>query len=253
MTSSNTPSQPSTSSAPLRIVLVEDEALMRNGLKLMLHGYNGIEVVGEASNGKEGIEVIQRVHPDVVLMDIRMPVMTGIEAVRAVAQLQGGAGQMVPVIMLTAFDTDEFILDSLKAGARSFLLKTTAPDALHNAICAASTGQQLLSPDVVASLVKLASGSNTASTRKTATTAAGEGSTASSGEHPDPALRTAIASLSEQEREIAELIAQGLSNGDIATRLFISLPTVKTHVARVLDKLGVDNRVQIAITMLEAR
>ena len=233
-----------------RIVVADDEALLRQGLVLMLDGAEGIEVVGEASNGKAAVEVVQRVRPDVVLMDIRMPVMTGIEAVGALREL----GVDVPVIMLTAFDTDSFILRSLEAGAVGFLLKTTAPEALVRSIKAAAAGQQLLSAEVLAKLVGMAGdagerpGENgNGGAVRFGGTLKGSGSDAVASE---AFSATRLEALSPREKEIALLIAQGLGNAEIAEKLFISMPTVKTHVARILEKLQVSNRVQIAIAVL---
>lgn len=230
--------------------MADDEALLRQGLVLMLDGAEGIEVVGEASNGKAAVEVVQRVRPDVVLMDIRMPVMTGIEAVGALREL----GVDVPVIMLTAFDTDSFILRSLEAGAVGFLLKTTAPEALVRSIKAAAAGQQLLSAEVLAKLVGMAGdagerpGENgNGGAVRFGGTLKGSGSDAVASE---AFSATRLEALSPREKEIALLIAQGLGNAEIAEKLFISMPTVKTHVARILEKLQVSNRVQIAIAVL---
>ncbi|WP_295643707.1 response regulator transcription factor [uncultured Corynebacterium sp.] len=231
-----------------RIVVVDDEALLRQGLVLMLDGADGIDVVGEASNGKLAVEVIQRERPDVVLMDIRMPVMTGIEAVRTLREL----GIDVPVIMLTAFDTDAFILRSLEAGAVGFLLKTTAPEALVRSIKAAAAGQQLLSAEVLSKLVGMAGHGPDCSMG---------GDSAASDGGDEPAAKSGAGSgelsaarrldvLSPREKELALLIAQGMGNAEIAEKLYISIPTVKTHVARILEKLQVSNRVQIAIAVL---
>lgn len=230
--------------------MADDEALLRQGLVLMLDGAEGIEVVGEASNGKATVEVVQRARPDVVLMDIRMPVMTGIEAVGALREL----GVDVPVIMLTAFDTDSFILRSLEAGAVGFLLKTTAPEALVRSIKAAAAGQQLLSAEVLAKLVGMAGDAGERPGENGAGGAVGYGSTlkesGSDAVASEAFPATRLEALSPREKEIALLIAQGLGNADIAEKLFISMPTVKTHVARILEKLQVSNRVQIAIAVL---
>lgn len=240
-------------SKSLRVVIVDDETLIRTGLTLLLNGYRGITVVGEASNGKEALGLIQRTSPDAVLMDIRMPVMDGITAVRELNVLQGGAGVMVPVIMLTAFDTEDFILDALRAGARGFLLKTTDPQALHAAILAAVEGQQLLSPQVLQTLVSSRREKSHPEASGACPAAGNSQSTAAVGSSESPDVHSPLNRLSVRERQIAELVAQGLSNEAIAQQLFIALPTVKTHIARVLDKLEVENRVQVAITVLEAR
>jgi len=212
----------------IRVVLVDDEPLLRHGLRMILEGAPGISVIGEAGNGKEGVELILAEEPDVVLMDIRMPVMDGIEAT---AQLHSLAGARdIPVVMLTAFDTDEFILHALRAGAVGFLLKTTAPEALVASVRAAAQGQQQLSPKVLENLVGLAA------------------------TPPQPEQEmiqpSGLAELSERENEIAQLVAQGLSNAEIAEQLFISLTTVKTHMKHILAKIDGTNRVHIAIAVL---
>lgn len=212
----------------IRVVLVDDEPLLRHGLRMILEGAPGISVIGEAGNGKEGIEIILAEEPDVVLMDIRMPVMDGIEAT---AQLHSLAGARdIPVVMLTAFDTDEFILHALRAGAVGFLLKTTAPEALVASVRAAAQGQQQLSPKVLENLVGLAA------------------------TPPQPEQEmiqsSGLDELSEREHEIAQLVAQGLSNAEIAEQLFISLTTVKTHMKHILAKIDGTNRVHIAIAVL---
>lgn len=212
----------------IRVVLVDDEPLLRHGLRMILEGAPGISVIGEAGNGKEGIELILAEEPDVVLMDIRMPVMDGIEAT---AQLHSLAGARdIPVVMLTAFDTDEFILHALRAGAVGFLLKTTAPEALVASVRAAAQGQQQLSPKVLENLVGLA---------------------ATPPQPEQEMIRpSGLAELSERENEIAQLVAQGLSNAEIAEQLFISLTTVKTHMKHILAKIDGTNRVHIAIAVL---
>lgn len=210
----------------LQVVLVDDEDLIRSGLKLLLASAPDIEVVGEARNGKEAVAVVENVQPDVVLMDIRMPVMDGLEATRLLAR-------RVPIIMLTAFDTDTFIVDALQAGAVGFLLKSTRPEALVASLRAAAAGQPLLSPEVIAKLLEAKSG----------------------GGNGDAAQRAAqhLALLSDREREVASLVAQGLDNQQIAQQLFISIPTVKSHMNNILKKIGGTGRVHIAIKVLEAR
>ena len=222
------PAEEGSTVSEIRVVLVDDEPLLRHGLRMILEGAPGISVIGEAGNGKEGIELILGEEPDVVLMDIRMPVMDGIEAT---AQLHSLAGARdIPVVMLTAFDTDEFILHALRAGAVGFLLKTTAPEALVASVRAAAQGQQQLSPKVLENLVGLAA------------------------TPPQPEQEmiqpSGLAELSERENEIAHLVAQGLSNAEIAEQLFISLTTVKTHMKHILAKIDGTNRVHIAIAVL---
>mgnify|MGYP002653337318 CR=1 FL=1 len=212
----------------IRVCIVDDQTLVRQGVRSLLALAEGIEVVAEASDGRQALTVIPESRPDVVLMDIRMPVMDGIEAT---AQLHSLAGARdIPVVMLTAFDTDEFILHALRAGAVGFLLKTTAPEALVASVRAASQGQQQLSPKVLENLVGLAA------------------------TPPQPEQEmiqpSGLAELSERENEIAQLVAQGLSNAEIAEQLFISLTTVKTHMKHILAKIDGTNRVHIAIAVL---
>lgn len=222
------PAEEGSTVSEIRVVLVDDEPLLRHGLRMILEGAPGISVIGEAGNGKEGIELILGEEPDVVLMDIRMPVMDGIEATAQLHSLSGARD--IPVVMLTAFDTDEFILHALRAGAVGFLLKTTAPEALVASVRAAAQGQQQLSPKVLENLVGLAD------------------------TPPQPEQEmiqpSGLAELSERENEIAQLVAQGLSNAEIAEQLFISLTTVKTHMKHVLAKIDGTNRVHIAIAVL---
>ena len=215
----------------IRVVLVDDEPLMRTGLRLILGGAPDIEVVGEAGNGEEALAAIPAWAPDIVLMDIRMPVLDGIEATRAIMQGASGPGTAPRVLVLTAFDTDGYILEALRAGAIGFLLKDTPPAELVGAVRSAAAGTHAMSPGVVRRLVDLAGASAPAA---------------------EP-VADPLAGLSEREREIAECVAAGQTNNEIAAQLFVSLPTVKTHVARVFDKLGVTSRVQLAILVLESR
>lgn len=228
----------------IRIVIVDDEELLRSGLRLLLDG-GDIRVVGEAGNGREAIALIERERPDVVLMDIRMPVMSGIDCLPMLPP-------STPVIMLTAFDTDEFIMAALRAGAVGFLLKTTPPASLIAAVRAVAVGQQILSPAVLerllareaASAALLADASSADADPRAATPP-----TAADQHH----YAAGLACLTGREREIAELIAQGLSNADIAKRLFISLTTVKSHTKSILHKIGGTNRVHIVIAVLDSR
>ncbi|MFR9838036.1 response regulator [Corynebacterium striatum] len=204
-------------------VLVDDEELLRRGIRLILEGAGDIEVVGEASNGRDGVQLITQQPPDIVLMDIRMPVMDGIEAV---AQLKTAVPD-IPVVMLTAFDTDEFIVDSLHAGAMGFLLKATGPEALVASVRAAAQGQQLLSPKALQNLLAIP--------------------------HAQPQEPLVLADLSARENEVAQLVAKGLDNNEIAEQLYVSVATVKTHIKHILEKIGGTNRVHIAIAVLEQR
>lgn len=193
----------------IRTVILDDEDLLRAGLRLLIGADERIEVVGEAADGRAGLELIAREKPDVVLLDLRMPILDGVGVLR---ELDGS----VPVLVLTAFDTDEFVRSALAAGAVGFLMKSSAPDVLADSVVAAAEGRSTLSPGVLKRAMS-------------------------------PARPAALDQLSQREREVALLIADGLTNPEIAARLYISLPTVKTHVGRIMDKLGVDNRTQIAL------
>ena len=215
----------------LRVVLVDDEDLVRSGLRLLLSNAPDIEVVAEASNGRDAVATVLDSQPDVVLMDIRMPVMDGIAAVEKILSVHA-----VPIIMLTAFDTDSFILRALRAGAAGFLLKSTPPESLMAAVRAAAAGQPLLSPGVVDKLVSMQGPAlDDAHSHRTRT------------------ARTRLSTLSSREREIAGLVAQGLNNQDIADQLVVSMATVKSHMQHILKKIGGTSRVHIAIMVLEAR
>lgn len=240
----------------VRLLLVDDESLMRAGLRLLLDGAEGLRVVGEARDGREAAELARELRPDVVLMDIRMPEVDGIEGCRLVRALP----EPPQVLMLTAFDTDAFILDALEAGAVGFLLKDTPPRQLVSAVQEAARGQATVSPSVLTRLIAVAAsqGRRRASPEPSvdhgpageAAPSSGEGRGDSGAAHdatrrPDP-----LAALSGREREIAEAVARGLTNTEIAAEMFLSVTTVKTHVASIFAKLGVTNRVQVAIRVL---
>ena len=228
-------------SGGVRVLLVDDEALMRAGLRLMIDGAHGIEVIGEAADGAAALEQVRALTPDVVLMDIRMPRMTGLEALRAL-QAEGDAAR---VVMLTAFDTDDFLLEALRAGAVSFLLKDSPPAEVVQAVLDAAADRPRFSPDVLSRLVRLASDG------------AGTGAGAGSGGADEPASAAAEADspapegVTGREWEVARLVAEGLANQEIGERLFMSVATVKTHLGRLYHKLQVTNRVQLAIRVLE--
>lgn len=206
-----------------RVLLVDDESLVRTGLRMILEGSASLAVVGEAANGQEAIAAVRATGPDVVLMDIRMPIMDGIAA----TELLLAEHPELKIIVLTTFDTDEFVLSALRRGASGFLLKDTRPVELVDAVLQVASGRIMLSPSVTKQLV--AAVGTTVDTERQA------------------AAAHTLTRLTAREREIAASIAQGLSNTEIAENLFLSISTVKTHIGRILDKLAVENRVQIAI------
>jgi DNA-binding NarL/FixJ family response regulator len=208
----------------VRVVLVDDDDLMRAGLRSMLSSDDAIDVVGDAGDGREAIEEIRRLQPDVVLMDIRMPNVDGISATREVLS----AFPEVKVVVLTTFEQDDYIFDSLNAGASGFLLKRTKPEELIDAIHTVAEGDALLSPSV---------------TRRVVDRMAVQPVPVSAGRRLDQ--------LTPRELEVLELVAQGLSNREIAEAFFIEESTVKTHVKRVLMKLQLRDRVQAVILAYE--
>ena len=245
---------PQLDSDPVRILLVDDESLMRAGLKLLLDGAENLQVVGEAGDGGEAAELVGQLNPDVVLMDIRMPRVDGIEGCRLVRALP----QPPQVLMLTAFDTDSFILDALEAGALGFMLKDTPPRQLVEAVQETAAGRSTVSSQVLSRLIAVA----TAQGRQLGAPEARPGSVSvSDGEQsssqgaasrPEVGSGPGLDVLSAREREIAEAVARGLTNSEIAEEMFLSITTVKTHVASIFAKLEVTNRVQVAIRVLGA-
>jgi DNA-binding NarL/FixJ family response regulator len=211
----------------IRVLLVDDDALVRSGLRMMLAGAPQVEVVGEADDGRGVLAAVDKHHPDVVLMDIRMPQLDGIEATRLL-RAQPSAPE---VIVLTTFDADELVLRALRAGAAGFLLKDTPPPEIVRAIEHVHAGEGTLSPTVTRRLIALV---------------------ADDGGRREQA-RIRVESLSAREREVAELVGQGCSNADIAAKLHMSVATVKAHVSRLLVKLEVENRVQVALLVQHAR
>lgn len=205
----------------IRVLLVDDEPLIRAGLRMILDGAGGIAVVGEAADGLDAAARVTDLHPHVVLMDVRMPRCDGVEATRTIR----ARTHPPSVVMLTAFDTDDFLLRALDAGASGFLLKHTPPAELVAAVQQAADGTMSFSPSVLQRLV-------THATRA-----------------PQPAASDPLDGLSAREAEIARLVADGLTNAEIAGHLFLSLPTIKTHLARIFDKLGVTSRVQLALAV----
>ena len=212
----------------IRVLLADDQTLVRSGFRALLERANGIEVIGEVADGAGAIERVRHDRPDIVLMDIRMPVMDGIEATRLIASDPRLAG--VRVIMLTTFEIDEYVFDALHAGASGFLLKDVEPDALREAVRVVARGDALLSPTVTR---KLISEFVSQPGRR---------------RHSPDELKE----LTERELEVLGLIATGLTNEEIAVRLVISPATAKTHVSRILLKLSARDRAQLVILAYES-
>jgi DNA-binding NarL/FixJ family response regulator len=211
--------------APLRVVVADDQTLVRTGFRMILTA-DGMEVVAEATTGTEAIEAVRRTQPDVVLMDIRMPELDGLEATR---RILAGTANAPRVIMLTTFDLDQYVYAALSAGASGFLLKDVTPEHLVAAVRMIRDGDALLAPAITRRLVERFA------SRETDTI------------HRD------LAALTPREVEVLRLLAQGLSNAELADRLHLSEATVKTHVARILAKLGLRDRVQVVVLAYERR
>ena len=211
------------SEGAIRVLLVDDQALIRTGFRMILDAEEDIEIVGESADGTQGVDSAKRLKPDVVLMDIRMPEMDGIEATRRITALEDGP----KVLMLTTFDLDEYVYDALRAGASGFLLKDVRRDDLAHAVRVVAAGEALLAPSVTRRLVDEVVGRAGAP-------------------RPLPADL-----LTAREREVLQLLGRGLSNAEIAAALVVSEHTVKTHVSNVLGKLGLRDRVHAAIAAYE--
>ncbi len=212
----------------IRVLIVDDDPLVRSALSLMLGGQSDIEVVGEAADGRAGLALVDELAPDVVLVDIRMPVMDGLEATRILHQKDSPPA----VVVLTTFDADDHVVRAVAAGADGFLLKDTPPGEIVDAVRSVAAGDAMLSPSAIRSLVSRL--------RK------------------DPSVDRATTAthrldvLTEREREVAVCVGRGLSNSEVARELHLSIPTVKSHVSRLLTKLESTNRVQVAMVVHDA-
>jgi len=206
-----------------RVLLVDDHELVRQGVAAMLLNADGIEVVGEARTGREAIEATRRDLPDVVLMDVRMPVMDGLEALRAIAGDPDLAATRV--VVLTTFEMDEYVFDALRSGASGFLIKDSEPEDILRAVRVAAMGESLLSPTVTRRVI------------------AELASRPAPRQAPVPSLDP----LTEREREVVALVAEGLSNDEIAQRLVVSPATIRTHVGRAMSKLDARDRAQLVV------
>jgi DNA-binding NarL/FixJ family response regulator len=207
---------------PIKVLIADDDELVRGGLRALIDGDGDVEVVGEAGDGAEAVSASASLRPDVVCMDVRMPRVDGIQATRIIRERQ----PLTKVLVLKTFENDDYVDEALRAGAQGFLLKRSAPDHVVHAIRTVHRGDSLLFPEAIRRLVTNAMS-------------------------PDD-VRPGLPDLTDREGEVLRLIATGLSNAEIASRLFITVETVKTHVARILAKLGVRDRVQAVIRAYES-
>jgi DNA-binding NarL/FixJ family response regulator len=203
----------------IRVLVADDQSMVRAGFRMLLAGEEDIEVVAEASNGREAVDKTARFRPAVVLMDIRMPELDGLQATRRILSADNGAR----ILILTTFDLDEYVYEALRAGASGFVLKDDSPEQLIAAIRTVAAGEALLSPTITKRVIQKFA------------------------RMPRPAPPKELQDLSEREREILRLITHGLSNGEIAQELYISDTTVKTHVTHILRKLNLRDRVQAVV------
>ncbi|MEV8450328.1 response regulator transcription factor [Streptomyces parvus] len=213
---------------PIRAVIADDQMMVRQGFTVLLNAEPDIEVVGQAVNGLDAIDKVAELAPDVVLMDIRMPELGGIEATRRITSPEGST---VKVLVLTTFDLDEYVYEALRAGASGFLLKDASADELAHAVRVVASGDALLSPNITKRLI-------------------GEFSRTAGA--PRAPLKERVGDLTERETEVLTLIAGGLSNAEIARQLIVAEQTVKTHVGRILVKLGLRDRTQAAVFAYES-
>ena len=226
-------------SAPVRVVVVDDQPLVRGAFRLLVDSAPDLEVVGEGENGEEAVALVRELEPDVVLMDIRMPVMDGLEATSAIA----GLGVRTRVLVLTTFDLDDYVFGALHAGASGFLLKDTPPAQLLDGIRVVSRGESLLAPSVTRQLIA-------EFVRRDPP--AGMARWEATGSPTGPAGLTGLTGLTEREKEVLVLVARGLSNQEIGQELFVTPATAKTHVSRLLMKLGARDRTQLVILAYES-
>ncbi|ADD44704.1 two component transcriptional regulator, LuxR family [Stackebrandtia nassauensis DSM 44728] len=216
--------------SPVKVLLVDDDALVRTGLRLMFGGASGIEIVGEIGDGRDVLDTVARLRPDVVLMDIRMPHVDGIAATRA---LSARDTETPRVIVLTTFDADGTVVEALRAGAAGFLLKHSKPEQIVAAVHAAAAGEPVLSAEVTRTLIARVAGDGADRNRR-------------------GRARERLAVLSDKERDVARAVAKGLSNSEIGQSLYLSSGTVKAYVSSALSKLDLTNRIQLALLAHDA-
>lgn len=221
----------------IRIVIADDQELVRAGFTMVINSQPDMQVVGQASNGDEAIRLAERLMPDIVLMDVRMPGMDGITATEHITRMDNG-GRPIRVIILTTFDLDEYVMAAIHAGASGFLLKDTEPETLLRSIRTMYQGNAIIAPTATKRLIEKMLEPNFHMT---------PAAPAPSADYTDPELEL----LTDREREVLVEIAHGLSNQEIADKLFISLPTVKTHVAHILQKINARDRVQAVVFAYE--
>lgn len=221
----------------IRIVIADDQELVRAGFTMVINSQPDMQVVGQASNGDEAIRLAERLMPDIVLMDVRMPGMDGITATEHITRMDNG-GRPIRVIILTTFDLDEYVMAAIHAGASGFLLKDTEPETLLRSIRTVYQGNAIIAPTATKRLIEKMLEPNFHMT---------PAAPAPSADYTDPELEL----LTNREREVLVEIAHGLSNQEIADKLFISLPTVKTHVAHILQKINARDRVQAVVFAYE--
>jgi DNA-binding NarL/FixJ family response regulator len=211
----------------IKVLVADDEALLRSAFSSLIEAQDDLEVVGAAADGQQAVELAASRAPDVVVMDVRMPVMDGIEATRRITRDRSGSR----VLILTTFDLDEYVFEALRAGASGFALKSRPPEELLSGIRTVAAGEALLAPSVTRRLI------------------------AHFTDHTEAAARTpwGLDELTEREREVLALVARGLSNAELCTALHVTLPTAKTHVSRLLTKLGARDRTQLAILAYQSR
>jgi DNA-binding NarL/FixJ family response regulator len=234
-------------SAPIRVLLVDDQELVRAGIRVILESEDGIAVVGEAADGLQAIARANELRPDVVCMDVQMPRMDGLEATRAIVDdPDSNAG----ILMLTTFDREDYLFTALQAGASGFLLKNSSPEQLVEAVKVIARGDALLSPHVTRRVIRRFTGADAAVTVPGGSRATPDPSHPVASQHVPPGSPgepLATNGLTERELEVLRLLAEGLANAEIAARLYLGEATVKTHVSNLLQKLGVRDRVQAVV------